>query len=328
LRQDTKKPKVETEGLGSRKGRAKDEVTIAELGTVSVGDTSPVRVMAAINVSPESFYKGSVAGTTEQVDASVERAIAEGADIIDIGGASTAPYLKGGVSTEVEEARVRSALREALGVLEGRSKKEKVPISVDTVRGSVADLALRNGASMINDVSGLKNDPQMATIVRDRGASLLAMAHSSRVSIGAPIEAVGRSLSSTLAIAREAGLDERCIVLDPGIGFFRDGPPTTTSSVQRVMPWYEWDCDIIANLRELRWLGRPLGVGMSRKSFLGKILGLDSPDDRLAGSLSITGIAVMNGAKLIRTHDVKQTVEAARVAEAVKARLPLGRCPV
>jgi dihydropteroate synthase len=209
-------------------------------------------------------------------------------------------------------------------VLGGRGTKKGVPISVDTVHGSVADMALRNGASMVNDVSGLKSDPRMATIIRDRGASLLAMAHSSSVSTGAPVRAVGRSLSKTLAIAEKAGLDERRIVLDPGIGFFRDGPPTTTSSVQRVMPWYEWDCDVIANLRELRWLGRPLGVGMSRKSFLGRILGLDSPDDRLAGSLSITGIAVMNGAHLVRTHDVKETVEAARVAEAVKARLPSG----
>jgi dihydropteroate synthase len=313
---------MEAKGMG--RGHEKREVTLATLGTVSVGDASPVRVMSAINASPESFYKGSVVGTTEQVEASVEEAIAEGADIIDIGGASTAPYLKGGVSRDVEEARVRSALREALGVLDGRGTKERVPISIDTVHGSVADMALRNGASIINDVSGLKNDPQMAKILRDRGASLLAMAHSSRVSTGAPIQVVGQSLSKTLAIANKAGLDERRIVLDPGIGFFRDGPPTTTSSVQTAMPWYEWDCDVIANLRELRWLGRPLGVGMSRKSFLGKILGLDSPDDRLAGSLSITGIAVMNGAQLIRTHDVKETVEAVRVAEAVKARLPSG----
>jgi dihydropteroate synthase len=293
----------------------------AILGTVRVGDRFPVRVMAAVNVSPESFYKGSVAGTANQVADMVRRAIDCGADILDIGGASTAPYLKGGwVSKDVEEARVSSALQEVLAAV--TTKNRRPAISVDTIHASVADMALRSGATIINDVSGLKNDKSMAQTIRDRGASLLAMAHSSRASITMePIEAVGRCLKQTLAIAARAGLDDGRIVLDPGIGFFREGPRTMTSSTQRVMPWYRWDCEVIANLRELRRLGRPVGVGMSRKSFLGKILGLDSPEDRLAGSLSITAIAVMNGAHLIRTHDVKETVEAVRVAEAVKARV-------
>jgi dihydropteroate synthase len=112
-------------------------------------------------------------------------------------------------------------------------------------------------------------------------------------------------------------------VLDPGIGFFRD-QAGRTSSRQTVMPWYEWDCEVVANLRALRDLRRPLGVGLSRKSFLGKILGLDKPEDRLAGSLAVTAIAVMNGAHLVRTHDVGETLQAVRAAEAVKARGPRG----
>ena len=88
------------------------------------------------------------------------------------------------------------------------------------------------------------------------------------------------------------------------------------------MPWYEWDCEVIANLERLRPLGRPLGVGLSRKSFLGKILGLESPEERLAGSLAVTAIAVSKGAQLVRTHDVRETLQAVRAAEAVRARGP------
>jgi dihydropteroate synthase len=291
--------------------------TSAKLGSVSVGDGLPVRIMAAINASPESFYKASVADTAQGVSTRVRQAIDEGADLIDIGGASTAPYLKGEVSEEVEIARVRAALLVAVEAV-GDSR---TAISVDTVRGPVADMALRSGASVINDVSGLKGDPEMSRIVRDGGASLLAMAHSTQSSgIRRPIALTSQSLRETLRIAERAGIDERRIVLDPGIGFFRNDAGSRTSSQQSVMPWYEWDCEVIANLGKLRPLGRPLGVGLSRKSFLGQILKLGTPEERLAGSLAVTAVAVMNGAHLIRTHDVRETLQAVRVAEAVKAR--------
>ena len=288
----------------------------ARLGSVSVGDRFPVRIMAAINASPESFYKGSVANTAQEVSRRVRQAIDEGADLIDIGGASTAPYLKGGVSEEVEMSRVLSALHSAVETV----GQGGTCISVDTFRGSVAEAALKGGASVINDVSGLKGDPAMARIVRDGGASVLAMAHSSRATTMRPIAAVGHSLKQTLRIAEAAGIDERSIVLDPGIGFFRKEGGSKTSSQQGLMPWYDWDCEVLANLKMLRPLGRPLGVGMSRKSFLGKILNLGTPEERLAGSLAVTAIAVMNGAHLIRTHDVRETLQAVRAAEAVKAR--------
>jgi dihydropteroate synthase len=295
----------------------------AKLGSVSVGDGLPVRIMAAVNASPESFYKGSVADSAKEVSARVLKAVEEGADLVDIGGASTAPYLSRHVSEEMEISRVRSALRAAFDAVgEG-----KTAISVDTVRASVARVALRGGASVVNDVSGLKNDPEMASLINEREASLFAMAHSSRLSSAGPIRVVSRSLRETLRIAERAGIDERRIVLDPGIGFFREGVGSSTSSQQKVMPWYEWDCEVIANLGRLGPLGRPLGVGLSRKSFLGKILGLEDPGERLAGSLAVTAIAVMNGAHLIRTHDVKETLQAVRVAEAVKARGPRGGLP-
>lgn len=289
--------------------------SIARLGSVSLGEGLPVRIMAAVNASPESFYKGSVAGTSAEVTAKVADAVKEGADLIDIGGASTAPYLRGEVSEEVESRRVRAAVTAALEALGRR----KVPISVDTVRSSVAEAALRKGATVVNDVSGLKNDPRMCKVVKERGASLLAMAHSSVACEAPPIPTVLRCLRETLAIARKAGLDERLVVLDPGIGFFRSGPGSATASRQDVMPWHEWDCEVIAKLERLGRLGRPIGVGLSRKSFVGKILGLESPEERLAGSLAVTAIAVTNGVRLVRTHDVKETLQAVRVSEAVLA---------
>lgn len=293
----------------------------ARLGQVQVGDGLPVRIMAAINLSPESFYKGSVADTAKEVEVRVRTAVGEGAELIDIGGASTAPYLKAGVPEEVEKARVVAGLRSALEGIGGR----KAAISVDTVRASVADAALRGGASVVNDVSGLKADPAMPGVVRERGASLLAMAHSAGSSRARPIALVSRALRRTLRIAERAGIDERLIVLDPGIGFFRNDAGTATSSQQTVMPWYEWDCEVIANLQKLRSLGRPLGVGLSRKSFLGRILGLESPEDRLLGSVAVTAIAVSNGVKLVRTHDVRETLQAVRAAEAVRERSPRAR---
>ena len=286
---------------------------IAKLGSVKVGSGFPVRIMAAINVSPESFYGGSVANTPEKISTMASKVSTEGADIIDIGAMSTAPYLKNEISQEVELTRIRTALRTIMEI-------DDVTVSVDTLRASVADVALKNGASIINDVSGLKNDARMARVIKDYGASLLAMAHSSRTSKMAPIVQVRQALSETMRIAERAGIDERYIVLDPGIGFFREEGAGRAYSPQKVMPWYEWDCHVLANLRKLETLRRPLCVGLSRKSFLGKILNLGNPEERLPASLAATAVTVMNGAHMVRTHDVRETVQAVRVVEAMTRR--------
>jgi dihydropteroate synthase len=270
--------------------------------------------MAAVNVSPESFYKGSVAIGPRDILASVTGALERGAEVIDIGAMSTAPYLESEVTEELERERIAEALR----VVEGL----EAVISVDTLRASVAELALKRGASIINDVSGLKNDEKMARVVKEHGASLLAMAHSSVGSRARPMVQVRESLRRTLAIARRAGIQEESIVLDPGIGFFREEGAGRAYSPQGLMPWHEWDSVVLADLGELRVLGRPLCVGLSRKSFLGKILKLDDPGERLPGSIAATAMAVMNGADMIRTHDVKETVQAVRVVEAIMRRGP------
>jgi dihydropteroate synthase len=286
----------------------------ARLGPLRVGPRFPVRVMVAVNVSPESFYKGSVATTPRAIEARVRDAVELGADVIDIGAMSTAPYLKNEVTEELEKERIGAALRAIAGV--------EIIVSVDTLRASVADLALKKGASIINDVSGLKNDGKMAAVVKDHGASLLAMAHSPESSRSRPIIQVRDALRDTLRIADDAGIQEQRIVLDPGIGFFREEGAGRAYSPQRLMPWHDWDVRVLADLRALDVLGRPLCVGLSRKSFLGKILKLDDPGERLPGSIAATAIAVANGADMIRTHDVKETIQAIRVAEVITRRGP------
>ena len=271
-----------------------------------------MRVMAAVNVSPESFYKGSVVTSPTAIAETVRAATQAGADIIDIGAMSSAPYLSNEISEEAEKERIRSALKAIAG--------QNVVVSVDTMRSSVAELALRDGASVVNDVSGLKNDGRMAKVVRDSGASLLAMAHSSRIGRGTPVAQVRMALSDTLAIAEKAEIRQEKIVLDPGIGFFREEGAGRAYSPQRLMQWKDWDVAILRRLPDLERLGSPLCVGLSRKSFIGKILGLADAGDRLPGSLSATAIAVLKGVDMVRTHDVKETFQAIRVAEAVIGR--------
>jgi len=273
----------------------------ANLAGLEVGDEFPVRLAGAINVSPESFYRGSVATGADSLRVMAEQMVAEGADALDIGAMSTAPYLK----TEITEAEEIQRLTWAIGIVR---KMVGVPISADTKRSRVALAALDAGANIINDVSGLRHDPGMAEMVARRARGVILMASETDPSARDPIETVRGLLEESLQVVWKAGLPDHRVVLDPGIGFFR----------QAAIPWHVWDCQLLRRLAELRSLGRPLLVGVSRKSFIGKIIGQADPGDRLAGSLAATAIAVLNGAHLIRTHDVGPTREAVRMAEALR----------
>jgi dihydropteroate synthase len=275
----------------------------ANLGGLEVGDGHPVRLAGAINVSPESFYQGSVATGEDSLRAKAEQMAAEGADLLDIGAMSTAPYLK----TEIMEAEEIQRLTWAIGIVR---KAVAVPVSADTKRGRVALAALDAGADIINDVSGLRYDPGMAEIIARRAQGVILMASETDPNARDPIETVRGLLEESLRIVWKPGVPDHRVVLDPGIGFFR----------QAAIPWHAWDCEVLQRLAELRALGRPLLVGVSRKSFIGKIVGQADPRDRLAGSLAATAIAVVNGAHLIRTHDVGPTREAVRMAEALRPR--------
>lgn len=279
----------------------------AELAGVVVGDDLPVAVIGVINVSPESFHRGSVYRGEALVRAAHEM-VEAGAALIDVGGRSTAPYL----ATALDEAEETARLSRAVELL---AAKLPVPVSADTPRLGPARAALEAGARVINDVSTLL-DPDLARLVASHSAGLILMASpraNGRPATGAPAPAavVENLLADGLRRAREAGIAERRIVVDPGIGFFRD----------EVVPWPEWDAQVLADLAALRSLGRPLCVGVSRKSFIGAVLGRPDPADRLSGSLAATAIAVANGAAVVRTHDVAETRDAVRVAERLRGGL-------
>ena len=276
----------------------------ASLGGVQVGDGLPVVVMGALNVSPESFYCGSVFADLDDLLRAAGRMVEGGASVLDVGARASAPYRR----TEISEAEEAWRLGRAVEVLAG---KLGVPISVDTFRAGPARVALDAGATIINDVSGLTADRAMGGLVARAGAGLIVMA-SPRASAGSPgespISAVLGLLEESLALAGGSGIAAERIVVDPGIGFFRGAG----------RPWFEWDCEVLARLGELLRLGRPLCVGVSRKSFLGALLGQDDPGERLVGSLAATAVAVLNGAHLVRTHDVVETRHAVRVAQAIR----------
>jgi dihydropteroate synthase len=275
----------------------------ANLAGVEVGDGFPVRLVGAINVSPESFYPGSVAATEVSVKQLAERMVTEGADLLDIGAMSTAPYLP----TEIPEAEEIQRVTWAIGIVRAVAS---LPLSVDTTRSQVALAALDAGADVINDVSGLRRDPGMGEIVAKRARGVIIMASEIAPEARDPIGTVRGLLEESLQIVWRAGVPEHRIVVDPGIGFFR----------KALLPWYEWDCEVLRRLGDLKTLDRPVLVGVSRKSFIGQLLGQADPAERLGGSLAATAVAVVNGAHMIRTHDVGPSREVIRVAEALRPR--------
>jgi dihydropteroate synthase len=297
----------------------------AELAGLTIGDGRPVAVMGVVNVSPESFHPGSVYRGEEAIVRAALAMVDAGAALIDVGARSTAPYL----DTDIDEAAEAGRLAHAVEAL---AAKLSVPVSADTSRPGPARAALEAGARVINDVSTL-SDPGLARLVAEHSAGLILMAapatpvagqarrgrRSRRRDVGrakpapvsggpSPVTRVLLLLGAGLRRAAQARIPRERIVVDPGIGFFR----------HEALSWDEWDVRVLADLRALLALRRPLCVGVSRKSFIGAIVDRAATSERLAGSLAATAIAVVNGAALIRTHDVEETRDAVRVAERVR----------
>jgi len=266
-------------------------------------DLSEPRIMGVINVSPESFYKGSVRNDEERLIETAVKMVEEGASFIDIGAKSTAPYLETQISVEEE-------IRRAVWAIETIREQIDVPISIDTTSARVAEEALKAGADIINDVTGLKGDPMMAQIAAEYTAPVILCAHGRVQNLSDPVHTVIDFLQESLIIAERHGIEE--IAIDPAIGFLRPEWP----------PWYEWDSKILANLNFLKIFGRPILVGVSRKSFIGVITGRKDPAKRLSGSLSATAIAVLRGAHIVRTHDVGETLDAVRIASFIGRYAP------
>ena len=257
-------------------------------------------VMGVINLSAESFYEDSRCETPEQALQVAERMIAEGADVLDIGAESSRP---GSVPLSEQEE-----LNRLLPIVKKLAESVNIPISVDTYKPAVAHEVLQAGANIINDITGLQKFPDMAkTIARfQAGAILMHMQGTPQTMQDNPqyvdlLTEISAFLNQSIAIAVSAGIDPEKIAIDPGIGFGK------TDSHNLL---------ILKNLSRLRKLGKPVLLGISRKSLIGNILNLPV-EERLEGSLSAAVFGVMQGASIIRTHDVQATQRAVKVAESI-----------
>jgi len=267
-------------------------------------DLKEPRIMGVINVSPESFYKGSVKQDEKELIETALRMIEDGASFIDVGAKSTAPYLKTLIPIEEE-------IRRAVWAISTLRDYVDVPISIDTTNAKVAEEAIKAGADIINDVSGLKGDVNMVKVAVEYDVPVIICAHGEVRDFMDPVHTVINFLQESLQIAYKNGIEKEKIAIDPAIGFLRPNYP----------PWFEWDSRVIANLNMLKMFGLPILVGISRKSFIGAITGRKDPNERLPGSLAATAIAVWNGANIIRAHDVKETLDAVRVVWFIKKSL-------
>jgi dihydropteroate synthase len=267
-------------------------------------------VMGVLNVTPDSFSDGGEFLSVDSALAHAEQMIAEGADILDIGGESTRPGGAAIVSAAQELQRV-------IPVISQLAKRTAVPISIDTTKASVARAALDAGAAIVNDISALRFEPEAANEVAKSGAGLVLM--HSRGTPGALhnlhpvtdiIEEVTSSLRGSIRIAEQRGVDRASIVIDPGIGFGKS---------------QEQNIELIAKLDQIvaAFPDFPVLIGTSRKSFLGRILadadGNPAPvEQRLQGTMASMAIAILKGAHIVRVHDVKLAADTARVVEVIR----------
>jgi len=254
-----------------------------------------VPVMGVLNVTPDSFSDGGRFLEPGAALAQAKRMIGEGAVIIDVGAESTRPY--GGmqpITAADEIARLEPVLAEvaALGT----------PVSIDTMKADVARFALANGATIMNGVWGLQRDPAMAEVAAEHGVPVVIMHNRTTADPAIDImKDIAAFFERSLAIAARAGIRKDNIMLDPGIGFGKNAAQSLT---------------VLARLKEFATLGYPLLVGASRKSFIGKVTPSE-PRDRLGGSIAAHVIAAQNGANMIRTHDVAETIQALKIASAI-----------
>jgi len=278
---------------------------VNKLGPISVGGSNPVRIMGILNSSPESFYKKSIKTTKLQITETALNMETRGADFIDVGGMSTAPYLSTIVSEKTEAKRVTEAIK----IIQN---KTNLPISVDTCRASVAVQALELGVEIINDISGLKYDRHMIDVLKIYEPSLVLCAFSKKMQRGNQISNTKDLLKHSLKHAKSTGISSKKIVLDPAIGFFRkSGKGQFFTKINS--SWLQRDLSILTNLRSLKQ-GQPILVSVSNKSFIGKIINKKNPTDRLAGSLATEVFASIKGADIIRTHNVTETRQVVSIA--------------
>ena len=250
-------------------------------------------VMGIVNVTPDSF-SGDGMGT--DVAATAELALRfeeEGADFIDVGAESTRP---GSSAVGIEQE-----LRRLMPAIEAVHKRVSIPISVDTYKSEVARRALEAGATIVNDVWGLKADPGMAAVAAEHGAPLILMHNQKTTKYRDLMRDIKASLSRSIAVASETGVSERQIIIDPGIGFGKTA---------------DHNLEVLKKLNEFQSLGHPVLVGTSRKSTIGRVLDLPI-DRRVEGTAATVALSIAGGADIVRVHDVKEMVRVCRMSDAV-----------
>ena len=250
-------------------------------------------VMSILNVTPDSFTRTGLGPDPAAAVARAHRDLADGADLIDVGGESTRP---GAVPVDLE-----TELRRVLPVIERLAAETNAPISIDTTKPEVAEAAVGAGAAIVNDINGLHDGGRMAETVARLGVPVIVMANLRGQRFADVVAAVLARLRSSLRIARRAGIPRERVIVDPGFGF---GP----SPAQNL--------ELLRRLRALRRLGRPVLVGTSRKSTIGRVLGLPV-EERVEGTAATVALAIANGADIVRVHDTRAMVRVARMTDAV-----------
>ena len=253
-------------------------------------------IMGILNVTPDSFSDGGKWNDMDNALRHTESMIADGADILDIGGDSTRPgHTPVGAQEEIERI---------LPVIEAVKKRFDIPISVDTYKGSVAEESLKNGADLINDIWGLKYDPEMAPVIAKYNAPCCLMHNKANTEYNNFIVDMLAETQECVNIAKRAGIADDKIILDPGVGFGKN---------------YEMNLMTMDNLELFQKLGYPVLLGTSRKSMIG--LTLDLPvDQRVEGTLATTVIGIMKGCAFVRVHDIKENKRVIQMTEAILGR--------
>lgn len=273
---------------------------------LEIGDRYPTVIMGVLNLSPESFYKGSVYTDSKKLQNATLDMITNGAKILDLGARSTAPWSQK-ITVEEEIDRLKWAMKGICEII-----PEDIIISVDTQFSKVAQVAYNISLEyerkiIINDVSCLKADPSLQDFIVKNSLPVILMASKRVPGDLCTINEIIDEFEKTIEQLKSNGFNEKYIILDPGIGKW----------VKKKV--YTYDLRLIHNLPKLRVLNKPILVAISRKSFIGTALNLPDPKDRLNGTLSSTAIAVYNGAHIIRTHDVNnQLFEMVKIAEEIR----------
>jgi dihydropteroate synthase len=283
-------------------------VAVTRCGNLELRWGERTYVMGILNVTPDSFSGDGVGDDIEAAVARAKQLAEEGADIIDVGGESTRP---GAPPVPAEEE-----LRRVVPVIERLATELTVPISIDSYKSAVAQRALEAGARMLNDQWGLKSDPRLAELAAGWRVPLVLMSNQrdkgrydanlkrDTADYADPIAEIVASLKGSLEIAAAAGVPIESIIIDPGIGFGKG---------------WRHDLEIIRRLAELKTLGRPILIGPSGKSFIGRVLELPVPE-RLEGTAAAVAIAIANGADIVRVHQVRPIVRLCRMADAIVRR--------